>query len=483
MSIPLQEDLVFSTNLKKFIRILKTTILSLSTALLSFGGGFALWTAVDSARKNNEGKLNIAQEQPSKSSPIDQESKIPSGQFTQKKGSARSGAGITLGEFGTQAQTSALFLMIQRLAEVHPEKAAILLEQIEPDELGSEGLWLFVKVLEKFSESDPVTAYQWLQGQKHKLSKEAYEASLTRLSLGFISVDPERSLELLSEISIPDFHEVAQEEFARRWVAHDITAAFNWLSELAEDGTPAERVNAYYLTMMNEFSKKDPSRAALLVGQMEKGEFTEVLVPTVAIDLFEKGEGFEASFDWVKSLADPQARLDGLRALSEHQSNENLPLLVDHLLNEPEPSLGSKQLLTYNLGVLARVDRGAAIAALAAVPDDARFRAAESVALGSLVRDQEATFQWAETLPPGPTLDGVAVALAINEMDRSISSAISWTQRVSDGSQRSLLLRELARYADPSALPELQASLSNVNLLPEQQSLVQQLITERLTSP
>lgn len=377
----------------------------------------------------------------------------------------------------------ALQLMLDLLAKNDPEAAARILSQTKSGDLGQGYLNLYVKISENWSKTEPAAAYEWILSQKGEIARDGYESSLAHIAANYVTTDPAKSLEILASITIREFHTLTQNEIANRWVEQDPIGAFEWLSVVSTDGTEAEDVNAYYLAMMRSYSKQEPQRAGELVMQLKSSALRGKLVQTVAANLLEEGGGFEEAFGWVKSLEDTGSRELGLRVLAEHQEHHQIPELVDYMVGEKNLSRNGQLLLASTLGVLARSDRENAISLLERIPQEVGFAASEAITVGSLASDEAATIQWVGTLEPGPHLDGASRALAIRSMETDLNDALRWTKNIGDSAQRSLLVREIARYTDAEGLSILSDALPTMNLLPEQKAIATQIISERLTQP
>ena len=382
---------------------------------------------------------------------------------------------LGLGEAAAHVQRRLLIQMFDELAQSDPLAARDLLEQdssIDPRTQDA----LLQALAHHWSLADPFAARDWLLARPPSSATHAFDQALSTALTHLAKVAPADAMNDVSRIMDTDARFATLSDIATHWVEQDHANAFAWFESLQDSNLSDESLDDCYLSMMRAFTKTNPAQAANLVGSLESTDLKSALIPH-ASNAFAQ-QDLESALRWAQALEDQSSRQVALKEIILAQGESQPQTIVRQLLEQPTKSDSSLLALAFEAFVIK--DESAALATLEQVPSTALETVAAAITYGKLSNNQQAVPAWIDSLPPGPMRDGAAGVLALESIASDSLAALDWAKKIDNPSKRNGYIREIALNAPVERLPEVASALPKANLSPEQSSVIQKLITDRI---
>jgi len=367
-------------------------------------------------------------------------------------------------------------LLLEELAKTRPAEAARLLESAGSDieNLAS----LYENLVYQWSLTDPQQAYAWLSAQQDRVSAQLFNESMGIVLKNMAEENPQLAASYAESISDKDLQENTLLSVATQWVQIDHKSAFTWFESLSQSTMSNDTLDNFYSSMMSTLITKNPQLAVSLIGQLESKKLQANLIPQAAEAL--AANDLNAAFSWIKSLNNNPARLDGLEAIILSQSEEHPRDVVNLLLKQLGEDKNDQHLLALAFEALTIKDEGYALEQFDQLPKASQQTVARAVAYGMLNKGEEAAVEWINAQPPGKMLDGAASVMAGESLESDPVESVKWADKIGDPSERNRWMRTISMRARAESLPAIKEAIDQSSLSPDQLTLINGLIADRL---
>lgn len=270
------------------------------------------------------------------------------------------------------------------------------------------------------------------------------------------------------------------------------------LDVVLESMPPGEAFTQAVGSIFGTWANNSPKEAAAAVANLPTGKALNTAVQRLASSWISTGGQPDEVFKWARTLPqgeaqntaytavfdrwsqdDPKAAIEALgNVAGSARENivgsiadnwaENAPDDVIRWANSSLADAGERtEAVTRAISKMTDASPEKAAAAVAALPQDQRSKAMESLVRTWSSRDMSAAGQWLDKQPAGPAKDASLRTFANQMADDDPQSAMAWANNISDAREKQRAMEQVARQWVRSEPEAARAWISNSSLPPD----------------
>lgn len=354
--------------------------------------------------------------------------------------------------------------------ETMREAAAEALRESDP----IKSQMLFARLME---ELNPENAPAVLEMVRQNVSGFESMRYLSLLAYAWGSVEPEKAMQEMTANQDRFGGRLSQSLVVAGWASTDPAGAIAWLEKEREttqqEGGRGRREDEWMTqSLITGLARSDIKAAMQYAGGISEEGMRVRSAETIAREVIRQ-QGLEAATQWFSQISDPQMQRGAFEALAEQQLRLD-PAAAAALVKQH----ADKEYVTGAVGnvaeSLARRDVQQALTFANSLNGQAQARAMGQV-IDEWMEKENGSLEassYVSKLPPGPSRDAGASAIAREIVREDPQAAIAWAGSIQNPEMRMDATFDIARMYRRVAPEEAAAWLANSGLPPEMQQQV-----------